>query len=86
MSALSQAIWQIKWEKNNKVSLDMAQVVGVLTTVMVFTGLSIRIVVGGLMRETKIPVQELWVKMGEEHMCEGVHMGGILQIQTNVLC
>ena len=66
MPAQSQAVWWIKQEKIDKVSLDMymTQVVGVLTTSMVFTGLSIQIVVrvgGELMRETKIPVQELWL-------------------------
>ena len=43
MSALSQAVWQVKQEKNDKVSLDLTQVVRIMSTAMVFTGLSIRI-------------------------------------------
>ena len=48
----------------------MIQIVSVLTTAMIFTGLSTRKldfivrIGGGLMRETKVPVQELWLKMG----------------------
>ena len=52
----------------------MTQIVSVLTidNIMVFTGLSIHIATcsfysqsrRGLIHETKIPVQELWLKMG----------------------
>ena len=81
MSALSQAVWWIKQERNDKVSLDMTQVVGILTAVVVFTCLSIWTVVrvgGGLMHETKILVQEFRLKMGAGRMHEGLRMGGIL--------
>ena len=59
----------------------MTQVVSVL---MVLTGLSIQIARfhsqsrGGFMRETNIPVQELWLKLGGGLMRERGHMGGIL--------
>ena len=65
-------------EKNDKVSLDVTLVFSVLTITTAFIGLSIQIARfhsqsgrGGLRRETKIPVQELWLKMGGELMREG---------------
>ena len=66
----------------------MTQVVTVLTIAMVFKGLSVQIArfhsqsrtrAGGLIRETNIPVQELWLKMGEGLIREGGRIGGILR-------
>ena len=42
MSAIPLAAWWIEQEKNDEVSLDMTQVVSVLTIAMVITGLSIQ--------------------------------------------
>ena len=65
----------------------MIKVVSLLTIAMVFTALSIRIAKfhsqnrRGLMHETKIPVQELWLKQ-EGAYARGGCMGGILQHVT----
>ena len=55
-----------KQEKNDKVSLDMTQVVsvGLMIQIARFHGQSRRC-------ETKIPAQELWLKIGGRLMCKG---------------
>ena len=66
VSAFLLAVSWIKWEKNDKVSFDM-------TYSYAFKGSSIHIARfhsqsrtggGGVIRKTKIPVQELWLKLG----------------------
>ena len=60
----------------------MTQVVTALTIAMAFTGLSIQIARfqrRGVMGETNIPVQELWLEMGGGLMHERERMGRILQ-------
>ena len=72
----------MKQEKNDKVSLNISQTAIVLIIAMVFTGLSIQIARfhshsrRGHMRGSKIPVQELWLKMG------GGRNSGILRYMT----
>ena len=68
----------MKQEKNDKVSFYISQTAIVLIIAMVFTGLSIQIARfhshssgGGRMRGSKIPVQELWLKMGGGRIREG---------------
>ena len=67
-----------KTGEKGQVSLDITQVVSVLTIAMGFTGLSIQLARfhsqsrRGLMCETKIPMQELWLKMGGRHMDESL--------------
>ena len=56
-------------EKNNKINLDMTQVVGVLTIAKHSN--SYRFHCHLFMCETKIPVQELGLKMGEEGYVQG---------------
>ena len=58
--------------------MTQVAIVLVIHVAMVFIGLSIQIarfhrVGGGLMRETKIPMQELWLKMGGGLICKGVY-------------
>ena len=75
----------MKQEKNDKVSLNISQTAIVLIIAMVFTGLSIQIARshshsrGGRMRGSKIPVQELWLKMGGGRIREGGRNSGILR-------
>ena len=75
----------MKQEKNDKVSLNISQTAIVLIIAMVFTGLSIQIARfhshsrRGRMRGSKIPVQELWLKMGGGRIRKGGRNSGILR-------
>ena len=63
----------------------MTQILRSLTIVTVFAGSNILIEMfldragGGLIRESEIPVQELWLKMGGGLICEGGRVSRILQ-------
>ena len=71
----------MKQEKNDKVSLNISQTAIVLIIAMVFTSLSIQIARfhshsrRGAYARVKIPVQELWLKMGGGRIREG---GGVI--------
>lgn len=74
--------------------MTQVAIVLVIHVAMVFTGLSIQIARfhsqsgGGLMRETKIPMQELWLKMGGGLVCEGGILAGfygIIKSTRNVM-
>ena len=82
-----QAIWWIKQEKNDKVSLDMTQVAIVLVihVAMVFTGLSIQIARfhsqsrGGAYAWDKNTYAGTLAENGREAYLRGGYIGGILR-------
>ena len=70
ISVLSLAVWWAKLEKNDKVRHNMTQIASLLAVATVFVDLC-QIMGsilqsgrgGGLIRETKVPMQELELKM-----------------------
>ena len=62
---LSLAVWLAKLEKNDKVRHNMTQIASLLAVATVFIGLWTLFTVreGGLIHETKLPMQELKLKL-----------------------
>ena len=73
ISALSLAVWWAKFEKNDKVRHNMTQIASFLAVATVFIDLWSPFYSqgGGLMCETKLPMQELELKMKWGLMHEG---------------
>ena len=66
ISILSLAVWWAKLEKNNKVRHNMTQIASLLAVVTVLLTCGLHFIVRegwGLIRETKLPMQELELKM-----------------------
>ena len=78
ISVLSLAVWRAKLEKNDKVRHIMTQIASLLAVVTVFIALWTPFYSQGwgLIRETKLPMQELELKMQGGLMHEGVVMTG----------
>ena len=81
ISALSLAVWWAKLEKNDKVRHNMTQIASLLAVATVFVDLWAPFYSqgGGLIRETKVPMQELELKMEGGLMREGGRNRGILR-------
>ena len=82
ISVLSLAIWWAKLEKNNKVRHNMTQIASLLAVATVIIDLWTPFYSqggGGLIRETKLPLQELELKMQGGLMREGGRNRGILR-------
>ena len=80
ISVLSLAVWLAKLEKNDKVRHNMTQIASLLAVATVFVDLWAPFYSqggGGLIRETKVPMQELELKMqgGEGGLCA---RGGVI--------
>ena len=80
ISVLSLAVWSAKLKKNNKVRHNMTQIAISLAVATVFVDLwaSFYSQGGGLICETKVPIQELELKM------EGGRNRGILRYMYNL--
>ena len=81
-TVLSLAVWWAKLEKNNKVRHIVTQIASLLAVATVFIDLLTPFYSqgGGLIRETKLPMQELELKMeGGGLMHEGGRNRGILR-------
>ena len=82
ISVLSHAVWWAKLEKNDKVRHNMTQIASLLAVATVFVDLWAPFYSqggGGLIRETKVPMQELELKMEGGLMREGGRNRGILR-------
>ena len=83
ISVLSLAVWWAKLEKNDKVRHNMTQIASLLAVATVFVDLWAPFYSqggGGLIREIKVPMQELELKMqGGGLMREGGRNRGILR-------
>ena len=64
-------VWWAKLEKNDKVRHNMTQIASLLAiaTVLLTYGLHFIVREGGLIRETKVPMQELELKMQGGGLC-----------------
>ena len=81
MSVLSLTVWWANLEKNDKVRHDMTQIASLLAVATVFIDLWAPFYSqggGGLIHETKLPMQELELKMQGGLMREGGRNRGIL--------
>ena len=79
ISALSLAVWWAKLEKNDKVRHIMTQIASLLAVATVFIDLWTPFYSqggGGLIRETKLPMQELELEMQGGLMREGGVIAG----------
>ena len=74
ISVLSLAVWWAKLEKNDKVRHIVTQIASLLAVATVLLTYGLHFTVregGGLIRETKLPMQELELKMQGGLMREG---------------
>ena len=71
ISVLSLAVWWAKLEKNNKVRHNVTQIASLLAVATVFIDLwnPFYCQGGGLIHETKLPMQELELKMQGRGLC-----------------
>ena len=82
ISVLSLAVWWAKLEKNYKVKHNMTQIASLLAVATVFVDLWASFYSqggGGLIRETKVPMQELELKMEGGVYARGGRNCGILR-------
>ena len=82
ISVLSLVVWWAKFEKNDQVRHNMTQMASLLAVATVFVDLWAPFYSqggGGLIRETKVPMQELELKMEGGLMREGGRNRGILR-------
>ena len=83
ISVLSLAVWWAKLEKNDKVRHMMTQIASLLAVATTY-GLHFTVREGGLIRETKLPMQELELKMQGGLMREGGRNRGILRYMNTL--